>query len=193
MYAAGAAVLPKSFGRTVAPSDKIKIAAIGVNGMGYADLTAMLKNPQAQCVAICDVDKRVLDEKSADLKQKGVNVTTYGDYRQVLDNKDIDSVIIGTPDHWHCKIMTDACAAGKDVYCEKPVGNSIVECAEMVKAQHKYNRIVQAGQWQRAQKHFADAMDFVHSGKLGNIRLAKSFGLPGLDEINYCKARYRGR
>ena len=180
MYAAGAAIMPKTFARPlVAPSDAIKIAAVGINGMGWSDLTGMLKNPQAQCVALCDVDKNVLDKRAAELKEKGITVTTHGDYRELLDNKDIDAILIGTPDHWHCKIMTDACAAGKDVYCEKPVGNSIVECAEMVKAQQKYNRVVQAGQWQRAQKHFADAIAFVHSGKLGNIRLAKAWAYQG--------------
>jgi predicted dehydrogenase len=91
----------------------------------------------------------------------------------VLDNKDVDVVIIGTPDHWHALIMMEACAAGKDVYVEKPVGNSIGECRAMVAAQKKYNRAVQGGQWQRSQKHFQDALDFVYSGQLGNIRTVK--------------------
>jgi len=75
--------------------------------------------------------------------------------------------------------MVDACEAGKDVYCEKPVGNSIVECAAMVAAQKKYNRVVQVGQWQRSNKHYQDAMDFVHSGKLGNVRLVKAWAYQG--------------
>ena len=85
----------------------------------------------------------------------------------------MDAVIIGTPDHWHALIMIHACQAGKDVYVEKPVGNSIIECNTMVAAQQKYNRAVQCGQWQRSQQHFRDAIDFVHSGKLGNIRTVK--------------------
>jgi predicted dehydrogenase len=88
-------------------------------------------------------------------------------------------VIIGTPDHWHCLQMVDACKAGKDVYVEKPVGNSIAECQVMVAAAKKYNRIVQVGQWQRSQKHFKDAMDFVHSGQLGKIRLVKAWAYQG--------------
>ena len=87
--------------------------------------------------------------------------------------KDIDAVIIGTPDHWHALIMIHACEAGKDVYVEKPVGNSIVECNTMVAAQQRYNKVVQAGQWQRSQQHFKDAVDFVQSGQLGNIRTVK--------------------
>ena len=109
-YLAGAALLPKSLSaaKRVAPSDKIRVAAIGINGMGWSDLTAMLKHPEAECVALCDVDKNVLDKRVNELKQKNVNVTAYSDYRKLLENKDIDAVIIGTPDHWHCKIMVDA-------------------------------------------------------------------------------------
>lgn len=182
MYLAGAALIPTTLSaatRKVSAADKIRVGAIGINGMGWADLTTMLKHPEAECIALCDVDKNVLDKRVAELKAKNINVTAYSDYRKLLENKDIDAVVIGTPDHWHCKIMIDACAAGKDVYCEKPVGNSIVECARMVDAQKKYNRIVQVGQWQRSNKHYADAMDFVHSGKLGNVRLVKAWAYQG--------------
>jgi predicted dehydrogenase len=182
MYLAGAALIPTTLSaatKKVSAADKIRVGAIGINGMGWADLTTMLKHPEAECIALCDVDKNVLDKRVAELKAKNINVTAYSDYRKLLENKDIDAVVIGTPDHWHCKIMIDACAAGKDVYCEKPVGNSIVECARMVDAQKKYNRIVQVGQWQRSNKHYADAMDFVHSGKLGNVRLVKAWAYQG--------------
>src|SRR5208282_409601 len=99
-------------------------------------------------VALCDVDSNVLERRMGDLAKMNVDtskIKTYGDYRQVLDRQDIDIVIIGTPDHWHALIMTQACQAGKDVYVEKPVGNSIIECSAMVAAQRKYNRVVQAG------------------------------------------------
>ena len=109
----------------------------------------------------------------ATMKVDASKVKTYSDYRKLLEQKDIDAVIVGTPDHWHALIMIDACDAGKDVYVEKPVGNSIGECRAMVKAQEHYKRVVQCGQWQRSQKHFKDAVDFVHSGKLGNIRTVK--------------------
>ncbi|SFQ51055.1 Gfo/Idh/MocA family protein [Parafilimonas terrae] len=182
MYLAGAALIPTTLSaatKKVSAADKIRVGAIGINGMGWADLTTMIKHPEAECIALCDVDKNVLDKRVAELKAKNINVTAYSDYRKLLENKDIDAVIIGTPDHWHCKIMIDACAAGKDVYCEKPVGNSIVECARMIDAQKKYNRVVQVGQWQRSNKHYADAMEFVHSGKLGNVRLVKAWAYQG--------------
>lgn len=157
-------------------ADQINIGAIGINGMGWANVTSAIKIPGVNLVAICDVDKNVLDKRQADyavLKPNSAKLKTFSDYRKLLEQKDIDAVIIGTPDHWHALIMMDACAAGKDVYVEKPVGNSIMECRAMVAAQKKYNRVVQVGQWQRSQQHFRDAVDFVYSGQLGNIRTVK--------------------
>ncbi|MFT3702203.1 MAG: Gfo/Idh/MocA family oxidoreductase [Agriterribacter sp.] len=157
-------------------ADQLNIGAIGVNGMGWSDTKSMMKIPGVNLVAICDVDKNVIDKRLVDLAGMNVDaskVKTYTDYRKLLENKDIDAVIIGTPDHWHCLIMVDACRAGKHVYVEKPIGNSIAECNAMVAAQKKYNKVVQVGQWQRSQQHFRDAIAFVHSGQLGNIRTAK--------------------
>ena len=164
------------FKNRISPSDQLNIGVIGVNGMGWANLTAALKVPGVNVVALCDVDKNVLDKRMGDLSKLNVDaakVKTYGDYRSLLDNKNIDAVIIATPDHWHALIMMDACAAGKDVYVEKPVGNSIEECRAMVNAQQRYSKVVQAGQWQRSQQHFKDAVDFAQSGQLGNIRTVK--------------------
>jgi len=162
--------------KQVSPADQVNIAAIGVNGMGWANVTSALKVAGVNLVALCDVDKNVLDKRMADLAKLKVDagkIKTYTDYRKLLEQKDIDAVIIGTPDHWHALIMIAACQAGKDVYVEKPVGNSIGECRAMVAAQKRYNRVVQAGQWQRSQQHFRDAVNFVYSGQLGNIRTVK--------------------
>ena len=173
-------VLPLNlFGMGQNKADKIRIGVIGINGMGWSNLTALLKDPRTQCVALCDVDQKVLTRRVEELAKSSIVVTTTNDYKKLLENKDIDAVVIGTPDHWHCKIMIDALAAGKDVYVEKPVGNSIAECKEMVAAQQRYNKVVQVGQWQRSQKHFADAIAYVHSGKLGNIRLVKAWAYQG--------------
>lgn len=164
------------FKNRVLPSDQLNIGAIGVNGMGWADVKAALKIPGVNLVAICDIDKNVIEKRLDDLTKMNVNtskIKTYGDYRKLLENKDVDAVVIGTPDHWHALIMMDACAAGKDVYCEKPVGNSIAECRAMVAAQQRYSKAVQCGQWQRSQQHFKDAVDYVKSGVLGNIRTVK--------------------
>lgn len=163
-------------GPLLPPSDQINIGAIGLNGMGWADLSSALKIPGVNVVAICDIDQQVLDRRMKDLA--GLNVDTsrvkvYKDYRKLLEQKDVDAVLIGTPDHWHALIMIEACQAGKDVYVEKPCGNSIGECRAMMAAQRKYNRVVQVGQWQRSQQHFKDAIDFVYTGQLGNIRTVK--------------------
>ncbi|MFL5789208.1 MAG: Gfo/Idh/MocA family protein [Flavisolibacter sp.] len=157
-------------------SDKINIGAIGINGMGWANVNAAVKVPGVNLVALCDVDNNVLDKRMKELAKMNIDsskIKTYNDYRKLLEQKDIDAVIIGTPDHWHALIMIEACQAGKHVYVEKPVGNSIMECKAMVAAQKRYNRVVQGGQWQRSQKHFKDAVDFVYSGQLGNIRTVK--------------------
>ncbi len=140
LLAASTAKAIKPIRNFLAPSDQVNIAAIGINGMGWSDLTAALKVPGVNVVALCDVDKNVLDKRMNELAKKNVDtskITTYGDYRKVLERKDVDAVIIGTPDHWHALIMMEACAAGKDVYVEKPVGNSIGECRAMVAAQKK--------------------------------------------------------
>lgn len=164
------------FKNPLSPANQINIGAIGINGMGWANVTSALKQPGVNLVALCDVDKNVLDKRLGDLAKMNVDaskVKTYSDYRKLLEQKDIDAVIIGTPDHWHALIMIHACEAGKDVYVEKPVGNSIMECRAMVSAQKRYNRVVQVGQWQRSQQHFRDAVDFIATGQLGNIRTVK--------------------
>ena len=164
------------FKNSISPSDQLNIGAIGINGMGWSNVNAALKVPGVNLVAVCDVDKSVIDKRLGDLSKKNVDISkikVYDDYRKLLDQKDIDAVIIGTPDHWHALIMIHACEAGKDVYVEKPVGNSIIECRTMVAAQQRYNKVVQGGQWQRSQQHFKDAVDFVQSGQLGNIRTVK--------------------
>ncbi len=157
-------------------ADQINIGVIGIKGMGWANTMSIMKIAGVNLVALCDVDQSVLDDRLKELKGKNIDtgkIKTYKDYRGLLDNKDVDAVIIGTPDHWHALIMIDAVRAGKDVYVEKPVGNSIEECRAMVAAQEKYNKVVQAGQWQRSQQHFRDAIALVHSGQLGNIRTVK--------------------
>ncbi|MEO6720740.1 MAG: Gfo/Idh/MocA family oxidoreductase [Ferruginibacter sp.] len=164
------------FKNKIAPSDQLNIGVIGIKGMGFSDLTAAVKIPGVNLVAVCDVDKNVIDQRLKDLAKLNIDaskVKTYGDYRDLLANKDIDAVIIGTPDHWHALMMMHAVEAGKDVYVEKPVGNSIMECRAMIAAQQKYGKVVQAGQWQRSQQHFKDAVDFVQTGQLGNIRTVK--------------------
>ena len=153
------------------PGDKIVLGLIGAKGQGMADLRQALKQPGVECGAICDIDDAVLLERSLDIEKiQGKQPKQYKDFRKLLDNKDIDAVIIGTPDHWHCYMLIAACKAGKDVYVEKPLANSIGECDLMVKAVRKYNKIVQVGQQQRSGDHWTTAIDYIKSGKLGQLR-----------------------
>ena len=181
--AAGLTIAPvlHGSGKPVPPSDKIKIGLIGCNGQGWSNLSAFLKNPQTECVALCDIDDSVLQRRAADVQKiRGAKPAgLYKDWRRVIDDKDVDLVIVGTPDHWHCIQMVAACEAGKDVYVEKPIGRTIEECNLMVKAAQKYKSIVQVGQWQRSDPHWQEAVNFLYSGNLGKIRLVRVFSYQG--------------
>ena len=172
-------ILSSQSGRA-APSDRIRVAVIGCNGMGFYNLRSILKIPEVECAALCDVDASVLERRAAEVEQMtGKRPTLVGDFRRVLEDPDVDAVIIGTPDHWHCLMMTMACAAGKDVYVEKPLANSIGECGLMVAAAERYGTVVQVGQWQRSGRHWTDAAEYVRSGAIGRIRLVKAWAYQG--------------
>ena len=167
--------------RRVAPSDRLRIGLIGANGMGFSNLTSILKQPDVQCVALCDVDESVRNKRATDTeKLQSSKPKLYDDYRRLLDDRDIDAVIIGTPDHWHCLIACDALSAGRHVYVEKPLANSVEECNTLMKVAARYPRqMVQVGQWQRSGTHYEKAIDYVRSGKLGQIRLVKVWAYQG--------------
>jgi predicted dehydrogenase len=166
--------------RRVSPNDKVQVGLIGCKGMGWSNLTAMLKGGDVEAVALCDVDLNVLTGRGAELeKASGRAPKLYGDYRRMLEDKSVDAVIIATPDHWHALQLIDAMSAGKDSYCEKPLGNSIAECRAMVAAKQRHNRVVQVGQWQRSNRHWADAIAHVHSGGIGRVRKVKVWAYIG--------------
>jgi len=176
---AGTALSPMVFSNlnaSVSPNDKISVALIGCKGMGMYNLTDHLKVPGVECVAMCDVDENILNERAKEITTlTGKPPKLYKDYRQVIDDKSINAVIIGTPDHWHCLPAVEACQAGKDVYVEKPLANSIAECEVMLAAARKYNRVVQVGQQQRSGQHWQEVVAMVQSGKLGTIRKIKTW------------------
>ena len=167
-----ATIIPEGvWSSNISVSDKINVALIGCRNMGFGILRHHLDTGLVNCLALCDVDENVLKEKSETVKKDyNQSALLFGDFRKVLERKDIDAVIIGTPDHWHCLIMVAACEAGKDVYVEKPMANSIGECNIMVKAAKKHNRIVQVGQQQRDGKVFLDCMKLIKSGEIGTLR-----------------------
>ena len=155
----------------VSANDKIIVALVGARNMGYGILSHAINQPGVECAAICDIDDRVLGDKTEDVFLKtGKRPQRYKDFRKLLENRDIDAVIVGTPDHWHCLPTVYACQAGKDVYVEKPMANSIEECIVMVKAARKYNRVVQVGQQQRSGAMWKQVMDKIKSGGIGQLR-----------------------
>lgn len=156
-------------------NDTVNIGTIGLNSMGWWNTKSLLRVSNVNLLGICDVDQNVLDKRKDEMDSKGVKVKIYSDYRKLLENKDIDAVIIGTPDHWHALMMIHASEAGKHVYCEKPIGNSIGECRLMVDAQNKYGNVVQVGQWQRSQNHFQDAVNYLKTEAIGPIRTVKTW------------------
>lgn len=168
-------------GSLVGANDTINVGLIGCKGMGWSNLKSQLtNNPEVRCIALADVDQSVLDERTNDVeKLKGNRPKQFKDYRRMLEMKEIDAVIIGTPDHWHCLMFCDALSADKHVYCEKPLANSIEECNVMMAAAKRYPKIVQIGQWQRSGKHYQQAHQYLKSGKLGNIRLVKCWAYQG--------------
>jgi len=163
--------------RVLGANERINVALIGARNMGWYDLEDILKQSNVECHTLCDVDSTVLKDKVEQFRQKGdpvPNITT--DFRMVLDNKDIDAVIIGTPDHWHCLPTVEACQAGKHVYVEKPLANSVGEINVMLDAARKHKSLVQVGQQQRSGAHWLSAINFVKSGKLGTMRQVKFWG-----------------
>ena len=183
-------VAPAILNACASPGEKINVALIGCLGMGWSNLISFLREGNnVECVALCDVDSKVLEERAAAVeKQTGKRPILEGDFRKILDNPDIDAVIIGTPDHWHATMMIMALQAGKHVYVEKPMGHSIEECNTMVAAQQKYPEIkVQVGMWQRSSKHWFEASEIVKSGELGGVHLVKAWIYKGYENKIFYK------
>lgn len=188
MLAASALVSNKIQARAMgscSANDKVSVALIGCRSMGWSNLLDFLQHKNVECLALCDVCDDILTAKKQELKNNFQQTPkTYKDYRFVLDRKDIDIIIIGTPDHWHCLQFVDACSAGKSVYVEKPIANSIAECKAMEYAANRYNTVVQVGQQQRSSDHWQKMVEYLHSGKLGKVGLVDVWGNFNYGAIN---------
>jgi len=153
---------------TTAPgaNDAIVFGLIGCGGQGKYVLGRFQKLPGVRVAGVCDVHRGRLAEAQ---KQAGEKAKAYTDYRKLLEDKSIDAVIVATTGHWHVLPTIDACAAGKDVYVEKPLGTSIGEGRAAVKAARKYDRIVMIGTQQHSWEHYRQAVEIIRSGLLGDI------------------------
>src|SRR5260370_2336136 len=157
--------------RIVGANDRVVIGVIGIGRQGSSDLRAFLKQPDVTVAALCDVYAPAL-EAAGKLAPAAAKVR---DAREIFDNKDIDVVLVGSPDHWHPLHTILACRAGKDVYVEKPVSVTIAEGRKMVEAARKYQRVVQVGSQEHSGVHVKKAVDIVHSGVLGKIALVRAW------------------
>ena len=154
-------------------NDEIRLAVAGINGRGGAHVGDFMEQQGVKVVALCDPDKQLIEQRVASFKKKynadDSAIKGYADVRHILDRKDIDALVIATPNHWHSLMTIWACQAGKHVYVEKPVSHSIWEGRKMVEAARKYNRIVQAGTQHRSCPAVQEAARDIQSGKYGKV------------------------
>ena len=153
-------------GSALGANDTIRLGLIGCGRRGGQIRNSIARHSDCVFTTACDVDQSRLEKAASAI---GGDVATYTDYRRVLESKDVDAVIIATPDHWHAPMFVSACEAGKDIYVEKPVSNTVAPAWEMVKAAKKYNRVVQVGTQQRSWPHFQECAKKVQDGQLGQI------------------------
>ncbi len=168
---AGAAAKFSTIPHTVlGANEKIVVGAIGTGRMGRSNIRDFIENKEIEMAAVCDVCKPHLKQA---LDMTGGRAAAYGDFRRIIERKDIDVVINSTPDHWHALPTILACDAGKDVYVEKPISHNVYEGRKMVEFARRNNCIVQVGTQQRSGAHFQRAVKFVQSGRLGKISMVK--------------------
>lgn len=160
-----------SYRRILGASDRVRLGFVGVGNHGTSLLRATQEYSDQQVVAVCDI-RRDYMENAARVARTSPSLIT--DYRDLIARPDIDAVVIASPDHWHALMMIDACNAGKDVYVEKPLSLTIHEGRRMVETAERTNRVVQAGIHRRSARYCQDAADFVRSGAIGHITVARA-------------------
>ena len=158
--------------RALGANDRVKLGFIGVGNRGDQVLDGFLKHRDAEVVAICDLYQPYLDFAS---KKIGTNPRQFKDYKALLDLRDVDAVVICTPDHWHALQTIHACQAGKDVYVEKPLSLCVAEGRRMVEAAQKYKRVTQVGLMRRSAPLVKESVDLIRGGAMGQVTAVRSF------------------
>jgi predicted dehydrogenase len=180
-----AIISPRALGaaNSPSPSDRIRLGFIGVGNRGGQNLEEFLRlKDRIDVAAVCEVDsKRLAEAQQTVDKALGRKCAAYADYRKLLDDPNVDAVVVTTPDHWHALPTIDACRAGKDVYCEKPLTLSIAEGQAMVAAARAHQRIVQTGSQQRSDDNFRLACELVRSGRIGKVHTVRV----GISRVNF--------
>jgi len=147
------------------PNERLRFGTIGLRYQG--SVITHIAQQYGDIVALCDADQHVREQARASF---GSTPKIFEDYRDMLELKNLDVILIGTPDHWHTKMLIDACRAGKDVYCEKPMTLTIDEGKLIEQVVEKTNRVVQVGSWQRSDHRFRLAVELVHQGRIGQLQ-----------------------
>ena len=184
--AAGAALaFPSStYSRVRGANNDIRVAVAGINGRGGSHIKAFHNMEGVRVVALCDVDRKVLERRANDFRKRNETVDTYVDVRKLLDDKNIDVVSVATTNHWHSLITVWACQAGKDVYVEKPCSHNVFEGRQCVEAARKYKRMVQHGTQRRSGGHWKTLRD-IASGKRGKLLVVRGGNLNGRSSIGF--------
>jgi predicted dehydrogenase len=172
LFRAATAATAFSYSRVLGANDRVQLGLIGCGDRGRSDMGVFLKTGQVDVTAVCDIYGVQIDRA----RQAAPNARSFTDHRKLLALKDVDAVLIATPDHWHTQVTIDALNAGKDVYVEKPLTRTIEEGPEIVKAARVNSRICQVGMQQRSGKHYLEAkQQYLDTGKLGKITLARTW------------------
>ena len=170
------------------PNEKVTLGWIGCGNRRKRLIPAFVQLPDVQVAAVCDVNRpRAEVARKLVEEHGGARPDIYGDYQRILDRQDIDAVIVATPEHWKCLPTIQACQAGKDVYVEKPLARTIAEGRLMVQAARQHDRIVMIGTQQRNMQCYRDAVEFIHSGKLGKISEVRSWNFENRAPHGYGK------
>src|SRR4051794_21086130 len=172
-----AAFLSNTSLRALGANEDVRVAIVGTGGRGSDHIKAYSKVKGCRIVAVCDADESHLAKavQNAEKGQDGQKVKGFGDYRKLLDDKEIDAVVTATPNHWHSLVTVWGCQAGKDVYVEKPISHEIWEGRKCVEAMTKYNRVVQHGTQRRSDQAWYEAFDYIRQGNLGAVQWVKGF------------------
>lgn len=173
-------------GATRSPNERISVCVMGLRGRGGSLLSTFASLPEVDVTYVCDIDDRVLQGRADSVANKtGRRPQAIKDYRKALDDKTVDALVIGTPDHWHALATIHACQAEKDVYVEKPDAHNILEGRTMVAAARKYGRVVQLGTQGRSGQMQRAAMEHIAAGHIGKVRFVKAWESSRQGNIGY--------
>jgi predicted dehydrogenase len=167
---AAVALTAASWNRVLGANERVRVGLIGCGGRGMFDAKLMRDVPNVDFVAVCDLYPSHLARAK---EWAGSSANEYKDFRLLLEQKDVDAVLIATPDHWHAIPTVLACQAGKDVYVEKPLGHNVREGRAMIEAARRHNRVVQMGSQQRSAPHYAEVARLIQSGELGKVHFVR--------------------